>query len=138
MGEEKKKEWKPPKNPPSIYVGETARSLYERSKEHWRGYKTKSEDSHILKHHLIHHGGEGEPSFLMKPIRYFKTALSRQIAEALRIQERGEDIVLNSKAEYNHSKIGRLMLGEEEPGSASQGVQDQEGREEQARESQES
>ena len=75
---------------------------------------------------------------MMKPVRFFKTALSRQIAEALRIHERGEDIVLNSKAEYNHSKIGRLTLGEEESGTKNQEVQDHEDGEEQTRESQES
>ena len=60
---------------------------------------------------------------MMKPVMFFKTALSRQIAEALRIQERREYIVLNSKVEYNRSKIGRLTLGvrNKEPRSTGSG-----------------
>ena len=46
---------------PSIYVGESSRSIFERAGEHWRVYKKRSPDSHIWKHHLIHHRGEGEP-----------------------------------------------------------------------------
>ena len=43
---------------PSIYVGETSRSLQERAKEHWAAYAAKVEDSHILKHWVNHHGGQ--------------------------------------------------------------------------------
>ena len=67
----------PPETFPSIYVGETSRSLAERGKDHWRGYKEKAENSHIWKHHLLHHGGLGEPSFHLRAVTYFKTALSR-------------------------------------------------------------
>ena len=37
---------------PSIYVGESSRSLFERSKEHQRDYRKNSEDSHMAKHWL--------------------------------------------------------------------------------------
>ena len=115
VGEEnkEKKGWSPPTTTPSIYVGETAKSLYERGKEHWYGYKSKADDSHILKHHLLHHGGIGEPQFHLRPVRFHQTALTRQIHEAVRIQRWGEDVVLNSKGEYNRCKISRLTLGEE-------------------------
>ena len=99
--EEKMKKWTPPLHPPSIYVGESARSLYERGKEHWANYKAGLENSHILKHHLLHHKGEGKPEFHLRPIGFFRTALSRQIAEACRIQKLGEEIILNSKDEFN-------------------------------------
>ena len=107
------KGWSPPTSSPSVYVGETAKSLYERGKEHWYSFKIQAEDSHILKHHQLHHGGEGEPQFHLRPVRFFRTALTRQIHEAVRIQRYGEDIVLNSKGEYNRCKIGRLTLGED-------------------------
>ena len=42
----------------SIYVGETARSVHERSKEHWADFRKEKEDSHIFKHQIIHHGSE--------------------------------------------------------------------------------
>ena len=103
----------PPPYPPSVYIGESSRSLYERGKEHWRGYRTKAEDSHIYKHQELHHGGD-EPKFHLRPIRFLRTALTRQIYEAVLIQRWGEDVVLNSKGEYNRCTIGRLTLGEED------------------------
>ena len=48
---------------PSIYVGETARSISERVKEHWLDFERQFEDSHILKHWQNHHQGEGMPRF---------------------------------------------------------------------------
>ena len=108
------KQLSPPLNPPSIYIGETSRSLYERGKEHWRDFRTGQEDSHIRKHHLIHHGGVGEPSFHLRPIMFPGTALKRQIAEAVMIGRWGEEIILNSKSEFNRCKIGRLTIGEED------------------------
>ena len=97
---------------PSVYVGETARSLYERGKEHWEAWRAKSTDSHILKHWSLHHGGIGEPNYILKVVGYHRTALSRQVGEAVRIAKRGQ--LLNSKGEYNRCKITRLTLGDEE------------------------
>ena len=96
---------------PSVYVGETARSLYERSREHWDDYTNGGTDSHILKHHMVHHLGEGEPEMVFKVVKYHKTALSRQVGEAVRLRRRGE-YVLNSKGEYNRCQIQRLTLNE--------------------------
>ena len=62
----------PPKDHPSIYVGESAGSAKERTEEHWRGFREKREDSHILKHHILHHQGEGELSFHMKVAGVFR------------------------------------------------------------------
>ena len=109
----KKKKFIPSKDPPSVYIGETSRSLYERGKEHWKSFKTRAEDSHILKHQELHHGGQGEPKFLLRPIKFLTTALTRQLSEAVRIQRLGEDVVLNSRGEYNRCTIGRLTLNED-------------------------
>ena len=69
------------KSSPSIYVGETARSLCGRAAEHWSDWLSKVEDSHILKHWRLHHGGVGEPKFRFEVIRYCRDALSRQGGE---------------------------------------------------------
>ena len=47
---------------PSIYVGETAHSVQERSREHWEGYRRKDNDNHMVKHMTLHHeeGAESE------------------------------------------------------------------------------
>ena len=101
---------------PSVYVGESTRSIYERSLEHHKGQKKKDEDNHMVKHMTVHHQSEDKPQFIMKPIKYFRTALSRQVAEAVRIRRRGgEDNVLNSKAEYNRCTVSRLTIQHCEP-----------------------
>ena len=98
---------------PSIYVGESSRSLQERGKEHQGDYKARSEKNHMHKHRMVHHNGE-DPQFILKAVKYFKTALSRQTAEAIRIRRRGgESGVLNSKAEYNRCFIPRLTVLDE-------------------------
>ena len=94
---------------PSLYVGETARSIYERAREHWEDYKSKSSDSHIYKHHVLHHNSEEEPKFIMKVVGYHATALSRQVGEAVRIGRRGGGSLLNSKSEFNRCSIVRLI-----------------------------
>ena len=53
-------------------------------------------------------------TMVLRPVRFFRTALSRQITEAVRIQRWGEDVVLNSRSECNRCKIGRLMLETDE------------------------
>ena len=49
------------KDVPSMYLGETARSIQERAKEHWESWKSRNSDSHIYEHWVLHHGSEGEP-----------------------------------------------------------------------------
>ena len=70
---------------PAVYIGETSRSLYERGRDHWRDYNEGRENSHILNHHVLHHGGEGVPRFHLRPLAFHKTALNRQLSEAVRI-----------------------------------------------------
>ena len=64
----------------------------------------------MWKHRVLHHQGEETP-FTLKAVGFFKTALSRQTAEAVRIRRRGgEGAILNSKAEYNRCFIPRLTV----------------------------
>ena len=115
------------KDIPSVYVGETARSVQERAKEHWEAFKRGDKDSHIYKHWVMHHGSVGEPKFVMKVVKYHRTALSRQVGEAIRIQKRGMECpVLNSKAEFNRCSIVRLSLEQLEQEQTSQGGGDTE------------
>ena len=93
-------------------MGETSRSLYERGKEHWRDFRDKLENSHILKHHLLHHGGNGEPKFHLQPVRFFRTVLTRQVHEAVRIQAWGESTILNSKADWEQERMQHRRVHE--------------------------
>ena len=120
----------PPEHPPSVYIGESARSLYERGGEHWRDFRNNQDDSHIYKHHHLHHGGEGEPSFHLRPVKFLGTALKRQISEAVRIEILGEDRILNSKGEYNRCRIGRLTVGDVGENKTKEGNKDHDEEEE--------
>ena len=52
---------------------------------------------------------------MIKPVSFHKTALSRQISEAVRIRRRGgEGAILNSKAEFSRCYIPRLQVEPDE------------------------
>ena len=96
-----------------VYVGESSRSLYERSKEHVADRIGGKEDSHQLKHWITSHPNlEEPPRFIFKIVNSFKDPLTRQLSEAIRIERRGCNI-LNSKAEYNRCRIPRLVMDPE-------------------------
>jgi hypothetical protein len=95
---------------PSIYVGETSRSLHERAEEHLKDGRDGAEDSHMVKHWANHHGGGETPAFMFKVAKRYKTALTRQVGEAVRIEMRGN--VLNSKSEFTRCRIPRLVIDE--------------------------
>ena len=108
---------KPVKNikndPPSVYIGESSRSLQERSQEHHADLKHRRERNHMLKHIKLHHDNQEVP-FVMRAVSFHRSALSRQAAEAVRIRRRGgEGSILNSKGEFNRCFIPRLMIMEE-------------------------
>ena len=99
---------------PAVYVGETSRSLAERTREHWASYRGRKEDSHILKHQQIAHN-DSSPNFIMRMVGTYKTALGRQVGEAVRIRRRGGATgILNSKTEYSRCHIPRLQVEKEE------------------------
>ena len=99
---------------PALYVGETSRSIMERAREHHVAWKGRKGDSHMWKHVELEHKGE-EANFIMRVVGSHKTALGRQVSEAVRIRRRGgEGNILNSKAEYTRCHIPRLRVEEEE------------------------
>ena len=93
------------------YVGESARSPYERGKEHLADYKNLSIKSHMLKHNIIYHKEMKSVKFKMEILEFHTTAFSRQIHEAVQIElvsKSGE--IMNSKSEYNRCTIPRLTV----------------------------
>ena len=64
----------------------------------------------MYKHQEMEHGG-AEVQFILQPVSYHKTALGRQVAEAVRIRRRGgEGAILNSKSEFSRCRITRLQI----------------------------
>ena len=66
-------------------------------------------DSHIWKHQLVDHEG-AEAHFEFKVLSSHRTALRRQIAEAVEIRRQGEACLLNSKGMYNRCSLPRLVV----------------------------
>ena len=101
-----------------VYIGESARTAFERGQEHENDFMKRKEDSHMLKHWEEEHPSEERPIFSMKVLRGHTSAFVRQIHEAVLI-EMNADHVLNSKGEYNRCqlpclgvKMGKKDVGE--------------------------
>ena len=94
-----------------LYVGESARSLCERSTEHWQAAELMKEESHMVQHSEEAHNGENNHTFKFRVVRSFRSALDRQIGEAIRIEMRGS--VLNRRGEFNRCSLTRLGLDRE-------------------------
>ena len=96
-----------------VYVGESNRSAFQRGGEHMRDFLSEKIDSHMHKHsELEHHDDITKPKFQFRTVRTFRSALARQVAEAVRIRRRGGDVI-NSKGVYNRCKLPRLVVEQE-------------------------
>ena len=91
----------PASNNRSTYIGETGRSLYERSQEHLDDAENKRKCSHIFKHWATEHPEmKTQPVFKFTVLKPHKTPLDRQLHEAVRISSHG---FLNSKSEFRQN-----------------------------------
>ena len=96
-----------------VYVGESGRSLYERSKEHEKEKNDKMIESHQIKHWQLEHKElDAPPRFKFSIVNSFKDPLTRQLAESVRIERRGMEI-LNSRSEYSRCRVPRLQIDQE-------------------------
>ena len=96
-----------------IYIGESSRSLHERSIEHLRDARSFSKKSHIAKHWMLAHPNINiMPTFSFKTIQKHNDCLSRQVGEAMKIYF-SKDNLLNSKNEYLQNCISRVVVQEE-------------------------
>ena len=70
------------------YIGESARSAFERSWEHMNDYKNLSTKSHLLKHAVDVHQQEElcTLKFGVKVLKYTRSAFERQIYESVTIE----------------------------------------------------
>ena len=99
-----------------IYWGETSRTLFQRGKEHWAAYASKSEASVLHKHESEHHP-HAPAEWKMKVYNYHSKPLRRQIEEGVLINNARGGELLNSKSEMTRGgKIPRLviMVGDKE------------------------
>jgi hypothetical protein len=70
----------------NLYVGESARSLFERAGEHWEGVLGGKDENHMLEHLAVSHRDDQVPNFRFRVVKKCRTALERQVREAVRIR----------------------------------------------------
>ena len=92
-----------------IYEGESSRSARIRGEEHYRMFKNNKSESALFKHKQKMHQNEEKIEISMKITQKFKDPLTRQANEAVRINNRKSGL-LNSKSEFNHPPIARVIL----------------------------
>ena len=98
------------------YWGETARTGFERGNEHLAGLKGKYQKNSLWKHsELYHEGNLGGGDFKMEIKEKHRSPLTRQIHEGVELETNGASIIMNSKSEWNHCRIPRVVVevGEE-------------------------
>ena len=97
----------------SRYIGETNRSLWERNLEHQADALNPAKKSHIRDHVTTHH-----PQMLQNMLEVFsitvikptRSALQRQVREAVEIARDRSYILLNSKEEYNRCLVPTIVM----------------------------
>ena len=93
-----------------VYEGETGRSARIRGGEHLRDLEKKREKSALYKHVKNCHNDDEEVKFRMEITKKFKDALTRQADEAVRIFTQPGHQLLNSKSEFNHPPLARVVV----------------------------
>ena len=65
----------------------------------------------MLEHQAVAHREEQLPSFRFRVVKKCKTALERQVREAVRVEMRGN--ILNKKGMFNRCKLTRMVIDPE-------------------------
>ena len=111
VADEKEKKLRKGKIKLHKYIGETSRSVYERSWEHWSAMEQLNPGSHLLKHLLDIHEEEDHAGvkFGVRVVMFTQSSFERQLQESVVIQqERHHHHLLNSRSEYNRCAVPRL------------------------------
>ena len=92
------------------YRGQTSRTTYHRTKEHFDKWEKKAEDSVLHKHSVQCHGGQRfGVGFKILASCYGKPS-TRLITEAIHIEDVAEENSMNEKSEWNYVKLPRVGI----------------------------
>ena len=91
-----------------MYIGETAKNLYTRMKQH---YNSRGEDSFISKHLEEAHTGMGrEGNFATKVTKTNRDCLRRQVREGVQISQQGSKrTLMNTKSEWHQPSLYKIQ-----------------------------
>ena len=77
--------------------------------EHLKEFEKKDKKSVLFKHKMTDHKHENV-KFKMEITNKFTDALTRQANEAVQISARSNQELLNSKSEFNHPPLSRVVV----------------------------
>ena len=100
-----------------VYVGETGRSARIWGTEHLKGLEKQNEKNVLFKHKMLDHPNE-PVKFKMEITKKFKDPLTQQTNEAVRMFCRPSHEILNSKSEFNHPPLSRVVIERKKKSSA--------------------
>ena len=93
-------------------VRETVRSAYTRGVEHKEALEKKEEKSALWKHCKEKHERETQTFKMNVTGIYGNDAMSRQIAESIRINRVPRNGLMNSKNEWNYFQLPRAVVND--------------------------
>ena len=98
-------------NVKKIYFGETSKNAFTRGKQHTQQLQNKDKHSVLNRHLQQDHREQTEiPEFKMKVLKSHRSALDRQITEAIKINRTQRNKLMNNKTEWGHNKIMRMGM----------------------------
>ena len=90
-----------------VYLGESARSLWDRISEHLDDLRRRTTSSVLYRHWQEGHQEEAEPEFSVEVLGCHRSSTERQIKEALEIQRGKYDELINNKSEWGMNCLVR-------------------------------
>ena len=94
-----------------IYIGETSKNAFTRGQQHTQQLQNKDKQSVLNRHLQLDHREETEiPQFKMTVLKSHRSALDRQITEAIKISRTQRNKLMNNKTEWGHNKIVRMGM----------------------------
>ena len=96
-----------PPDSKAVYLGESSRNLYTRSKEHEENYRLGTRKSFMRKHQRKKHNGQ-PGSYTAKVTGSYRDCLTRQVGEGVTIRRCSKEI-LNSKTEWHQPPLWRIQ-----------------------------
>ena len=92
-----------------VYEGEAGRPAIIRGAEHLKDFQKERKQSVLFKHKMTDHKNE-QVRFKMVITKQFHIQLTRQANKVVRISTRPSHELLNSKSEFNHPPLARVVV----------------------------
>lgn len=92
------------------YIGQTGRSIYERTKEHFKDWRDQKDGSILLEHSKKYHQNESFEVEISIKAKCFGEPATRLITEAVLIDELTNFETMNNKSEWSYVKLPHATI----------------------------